>query len=183
MARYNNLFGSIIFFYLITLSPVFAVQTEVSAVISDDVGCDIQLPTTLNFIPQRTAEFQGVPAAHEIQPLHAKFTCTNKANQLVPKLSIEGQTPYTSDVIFLDGDPNGVGFMLRQSEGITPSLSDFYAPEKAIKRGEALSLSPLNIANQHQTEEVFWVGLVGPIQGNVLPGTFFSALTFNVFFQ
>lgn len=183
MARYNNPISGIIFLSLGTLSPVFAVQTDISAVIADDIGCDIHLPTTLTFIPQRTSEFQGAPTAHEIQPLRAEFTCANKTNPLVPKLSIEGPTPYATDVIFLNGEPNGVGFMLRRAEGSAPSLSDFYAPEKAIKRGETLSLSPLNIANQHQTEEIFWVGLVGPVQGNVLPGTFFSTLVFNVFFQ
>lgn len=183
MGRYNNLIRSIILLYLGTLSSTFAAQTDISAVIADDIGCEIRVPVSLIFTPQRTSAFQGAPAAHEIKPLRAELECAGKTNELVPKLSIEGHTPYETDTVFLNGEPNGVGFMLRLSDGPSPSLSDFYSPEKAIKRGTALPLPPLNIANQHHTEEVFWVGLVGPVQDNVLPGQFFSTLTFNVLFQ
>lgn len=183
MGRCNNLIGGIVLLYLGTSSLTFAAQTDIRAVISDDIGCEIRLPVSLTFTPQRTSAFQGAPTAREIKPLRAELACPEKTTQLVPRLSIEGHTPYDTDTIFLDGEPNGVGFMLRHGEGTAPSLNDFYAPDKAIKPGVALSLSPLNIANQHHTEEVFWVGLVGPVQGNVLPGKFFSALTFNVFFQ
>jgi len=183
MGRYNNLIGGVTLLYLSTFSLAFAAQTSISAVISDDLGCEIRLPASLTFSPQRTSVFQGSPAAYEIKPLRAELSCPNKTNELVPKLSIEGHTPYGTDTVFLDGEPNGVGFMLRLGEGTSPSLNDFYAPDKAIKQGMTLSLSPLNMTNQHHTEEVFWVGLVGPVQGNVLPGKFFSALVFNVFFQ
>ncbi|WP_300003693.1 fimbrial protein [uncultured Cedecea sp.] len=183
MARYNNLIRSIIFLYLGTLPSTFAAQTDISAAIADDIGCEIRVPVSLIFTPQRTSAFQGAPAAYEIKPLRAALECAGKTRELVPKLSIEGNTPYETDTVFLNGEPNGVGFMLRLSDGSSPSLSDFYSPEKAIKRGIALPLSPLNIANQHHTEEVFWVGLVGPVQDNVLPGQFFSTLTFNFLFQ
>lgn len=183
MARFNNLVTDTLCLYLITLSSSFAAQTNISATIADDIGCEIRLPVSVIFSPQRIALFQGAPAAHEIKPLRAELECANKTKQLEPKLSIEGQTPYETDSVFLSSEPNGVGFMLRLAEGDSPSLSEFYSPEKAIKRGIALPLSPLNSANQHQKEEVFWVGLVGPMQQDVRPGQFFSTLTFNVFFQ
>jgi len=183
MERSSNLVRNAISLYLATCSMAFAAQTDIRVVISDDIGCELRLPSSLTFRPQRTSAFQGAAEAHEIKPLRAELACPDKTNELIPRLSIEGHTPYATDAIFLDGEPNGVGFMLRLGEGTPPSLSEFYAPEKAIKQGMTLSLSPLNIANQHHTEEIFWVGLVGPVQGNVLPGKFFSALTFNVFFQ
>lgn len=157
--------------------------TEISAVITDDIGCGMTVASVLKFTPQRTSDFQGAVITHEIKPLQAVFTCTGKTGKLTPKVTLQGNTPYNSDTVFLDGTPNSAGFMLRLSEGSPLSLSDFYDTGKAIKRGKQISLSPVNAENQYRTEETFLVGLVGPLDGPATAGTFSAALTFNLIFQ
>ncbi|MES0689363.1 fimbrial protein [Providencia stuartii] len=182
MGKYNKHLG---FLFLFLCGGAFAKgnETEISAMINDDIGCEIRLPSSLEFTPQRTSAFQGVTTTYEIKPLRAQLLCVDKTAELTPKLTLEGNTPYSENSIFLDGIPNSVGFMLRVSDGTPISLGDFFQLDKAIKRGEPVFLTPLNLANHHQVEEIFLVGLVGPIDGNAVPGKFSAALTFNLIFQ
>lgn len=160
-----------------------AEMTEISAVVTGDSGCSMTIPSVLNFTPQRTSAFQGAIKTHEIKPLQAVFTCTDKSGQLTPKITLQGNTPYNNDSVFLDGAPNSAGFMLRLSDNTSPGLSDFYDTEKSIKRGKQILLNPLDEKNNYRTEEVFLVGLVGPVSGVATPGRFSAALTFNLIFQ
>lgn len=183
MGKFNS---SLIYFLLLLMCGSQLTQasdTEISALINDDSGCEIRLPSTLEFTPQRVSAFQGATTTHEIKPLHAQLFCVDKFVELTPKLTLEGNTPYSVNSIFLDGTPNSTGFMLRVSDGTPLSLGDFYQPDKAIKRGVQIPLTPLNAENHYLVEEVFWVGLVGPVETNVLPGKFSAALTFNLVFQ
>ncbi|OBU05183.1 fimbrial protein [Morganella psychrotolerans] len=157
--------------------------TEISAVITDDIGCGMTVASVLKFTPQRTSDFQGAVTTHEIKPLQAVFTCTGKTGKLTPKITLQGNTPYNSDTVFLDGTPNSAGFMLRLSDGSPPSLSDFYDTGKAIQRGKQIALGPVSAENQYRTEETFLVGLVGPLDGPATAGAFSAALTFNLIFQ
>ncbi|QLQ97051.1 fimbrial protein [Providencia alcalifaciens] len=160
-----------------------AEKTEIRAVITDDVGCEIRIPNVLQFTPKRTSDFTGAITTHEIKPLKAQFICVDKTGNLTPKITLQGNPPYNESTIFLDGTPNSTGFMLRLSDGTPLSLSDFYDPSKAFKRGEQIALTPLTQDNAHQTEETFLVGLVGPIDGEATPGEFSASLTFNLIFQ
>lgn len=169
---------------LYCLSPTLrAGTTEISAVITDDIGCGMTIPSVLQFTPQRTADFQGALKTHEIRPLQAIFSCTDKTGNLIPKITLQGNTPYSSDTIFLDGTPNSAGFMLRLYDGSLPALNDFYNTNKAISRGKQIALTPLNAKNNFRTEETFLVGLVGPVDGPATPGEFSAALIFNLIFQ
>lgn len=160
-----------------------AENTEISAVITDDVGCEIRIPNSLQFTPMRTSDFQGAITTHQIKPLKARLICVDKTGVLTPKITLQGNTPYNENAIFLDGTPNSTGFMLRLSDGTPLSLSDFYDTSKAFKRGEQIALTPLTRENYHQTEETFLVGLVGPVDGEATPGEFSASLTFNLIFQ
>ncbi|MEG0279819.1 MAG: fimbrial protein [Morganella sp. (in: enterobacteria)] len=157
--------------------------TEISAVITDDIGCAMTVASVLKFTPQRTSDFQDAVMTHQIKPLQAVFTCTGKTGKLTPKVTLQGNTPYNNDAVFLDGSPNSAGFMLRLSDGSPLSLNDFYDTGKAVKRGKQILLSPVNAENQYRTEETFLVGLVGPLDGPATAGTFSAALTFNLIFQ
>jgi len=172
-------------FWIICLQPsaISAGMTEFSAIISDDIGCSMTLPSVLRFTPQRTADFIGAPKTHEIKTLRAVFTCKDKSGRLTPKITLQGNTPYNTDTVFLDGTPNSSGFMVRLFEGMTPSLNDFYNTEKAISRGKQITLTPLNAENHYRTEEIFLVGMVGPMEGPATPGEFSAALIFNLIFQ
>lgn len=169
---------------LYCLSPaVRAGTTEISAVITDDIGCGMTIPSVLQFTPQRTIDFQGVLKTHEIKPLQAVFSCTDKTGKLTPKITLQGNTPYSTDTVFLDGTTNSAGFMLRLSDGSMPSLNNFYDTDKAIARGKQIALTLLDTKNHFRTEETFLIGLVGPVDGPATPGEFSSALIFNLIFQ
>ncbi|WP_143970747.1 fimbrial protein [Morganella morganii] len=169
---------------LYCLSPALrAGTTELSAVITDDIGCGMSIPSVLQFTPQRTTDFQGALKTHEIKPLQAVFSCTDKTGKLTPKITLQGNTPYSADTLFLDGTPNSAGFMLRLYDGSQPSLNDFYDTGKAISRGKQIALTPLNAENHFRTEEIFLVGLIGPVDGPATPGEFSAALIFNLIFQ
>lgn len=169
---------------LYCLSPALrAGTTEISAVITDDIGCGMTIPSVLQFTPQRTTDFQGALKTHEIKLLQAVFSCADKTGKLTPKITLQGNTPYSTDTVFLDGLPNSAGFMLRRSEGTMPSLNDFYNTDNAIARGKQIALTPLNAENHFRTEETFLVGLVGPVDGPATPGEFSAALIFNLIFQ
>ena len=164
-------------------SAISAEVTEFSAVISDDIGCEMTMPSMLRFTPQRTSDFMGELKTHEIKTLQAVFSCKDKTGRLTPKMTLQGNTPYSTDAVFLDGTPNSSGFMLRKYDGTMPSLNEFYNTEKAIHRGKQIALTPLNAENHYRTEETFLVGLVGPMNGPATPGEFSAALIFNLIFQ
>ncbi len=183
MHKFNKLF---IIFFAMLLNGWHGVQaesTEIRAIITDDVGCEIRIPSSLQFTPKRTSDFTGSTTTHEIKSLKAQFICVDKTGNLTPKITLQGNTPYNESTIFLDGTPNSTGFMLRLSDGTPISLSDFYDTSKAFKRGEQIVLTPLTQDNTHQTEETFLVGLVGPVDGDAVPGEFSASLTFNLIFQ
>jgi len=118
--------------------------------------------------------------------LHIK--CVDETQELQPTLTLRGVTPYASDAlktVFIDGAPNGVGFMVRQSTDNAPiALADFYRPDKAIGNGGAGETpTPLNSQNLYQSETLLWVGLVGPLQAAIKPGNFHASLAINVAFQ
>ncbi|WP_265694176.1 fimbrial protein [Providencia rustigianii] len=183
MRKYNELI-SILFAVLLSGLPLaHAENTEIRALITDDVGCEIRIPNSLQFTPMRTSDFTGAITTHQIKPLKAQFICIDKTGNLTPKITLQGNTPYNESTIFLDGTPNSTGFMLRLSDGNPLSLSEFYDTSKAFKRGEQIALTPLNKDNYHQTEETFLVGLVGPVDGEATPGEFSASLTFNLIFQ
>ncbi|HGN1706722.1 TPA: fimbrial protein [Providencia rettgeri] len=184
MGRYANWLSSL-FVMLCCLSPVSqaAETTEISAIISDDIGCSMDIPSVLQFTPKRTNDFIGTLKTFEIKPLQAIFKCKDKTGKLTPKITLLGNTPYSTDTIFLDGTPNSAGFMLRLYDGTIPSLNDFYDASKAIARGKQIALTPLNAENHFQTEETFLVGLVGPVDGPAISGKFSATLIFNLIFQ
>lgn len=183
MAKFNNIYPGFLLLLWCGSYSALSSETEISAQINDDMGCEIHIPSSLEFTPQRVSNFQGATTTHEIKPLPAQLVCVDKTAELVPQLTLDGNTPYSENSIFLDGTPNSAGFMLRVSDGTPPSLGDFFQLDKAIKRGAQIPLTPLNTANHHQVEEVFLVGLVGPVEGNPTAGKFTAALTFNLIFR
>lgn len=164
---------------------------SLSAVISDSVGlgCQITVPdNVIQFTPLQVKTLVGVIKTYQIKPLTFRLSCVDETEELSPLLTLQGVTPYTEDTtasIFLDGTPNGVGFMVRQSADNSPiALADFYRPDIAIpNNGVPKLLTKLNTGNHYQSETVLWVGIVGPLTPAVVPGNFQAALTLNVAFQ
>ena len=161
-----------------------------SALIDNDpLNCELSIPqNVLSFDPLLTSQVTGTVTTYQIKPLRLKLACIDTQKAVQPMLTIEGETPYSNvaqNKVFLNGTPNGVGFMLRQSENNKPiALSEFYSPGAAIGAGgHATPLMLLNEANQYQGESLLWVGLVGPLQPQVLPGQFNASLIINVAFQ
>ncbi len=181
---------------LILLSNTFAWANNSSstivmnAVISNKgVGCEMTLPQTLlRFKPLQDTQLKGMVQAYEIKPLVVKLYCVNETQAIKPKLTLQGVTPYSSDTyqtVFLDGTPNGAGFMVRQTtDDKSISLTDFYRPEAAIGNIKTrVSLNELNNDNQYQSEATLWVGVVGPFQSNIIAGYFHASLIINVAFE
>lgn len=153
------------------------------------LGCQMNLSeNTLQFRPLQSSQLTGGAQTYQIQPLRVQLTCSEEQQTLLPTLTIEGVTPYSNDqqkVIFLNGKPNGVGFMLRQAiDENTISLADFYQPDQAISQGSKKNvLTTLDKNNNYQSETLLWVGLVGPFQPEITPGNFNASLTLNVVFD
>lgn len=151
------------------------------------VGCEMTLPNTvLTFRPLQVNKLVGNIKTYQIQPIKLVLTCTDEKEEIQPTLSIQGNTPYqqANSTVFLDGSLNGVGFMLRQSSDNNPiSLADFYNPSEALaNNGKPKVLASLDTANNYYKETVLWVGLVGPMQPDVIAGDFHATLTINVAF-
>lgn len=153
------------------------------------LGCELTLPeSVLQFKPLHSSQLMGALGTYQIKPLRVKLACVDESEAILPILTLEGDTPYAQDIqqtVFLNGTPNGVGFMVRQSSDDKPiALVDFYQPDAAIGRGgNGKPLSLLNEANLYQNETLLWVGLVGPLQPEIIPGHFYASLTLNVAFQ
>lgn len=153
------------------------------------VGCDLIVPTSvLQFKPLKSSQLTGAIQTYQIQSLRVQLRCVDEHEAIMPILTIEGETPYADDVekaVYLNGKPNGVGFMVRQSLSGTPiGLAEFYQPAAAIGQGgKGTPLAELNEGNQYTNEQVLWVGLVGPFLPEVLPGYFQASLTLNVAFE
>ncbi|MGM0938989.1 MAG: fimbrial protein [Pseudomonadota bacterium] len=153
------------------------------------VGCELIVPTSvLQFKPLQSSQLTGAIQTYQIQPLRVQLHCVDEHEAIIPTLTIEGETPYTDDAeqtVFLNAPPNGVGFMIRQSETDAPmSLAEFYQPAAAIGYGgKGVPLSELNEDNLYTHEQVLWVGLVGPFQPDIVPGYFQASLTLNVAFE
>lgn len=159
-----------------------------SAVIGTDVsGCSISVPeSTLGFNPVFNYKLTGGVTTYQIKPLQVALFCTDVTESITPSLSLTGTTPYagTDNTVFLDGDINGVGFMVRRSDGNQPSLSGFYNTGEAIaNNSDPVTLTTLNSSNGYYSEENFWVGLVGPLGSDIVPGVFSATLVVNVVFQ
>lgn len=167
-----------------------AATLSLQAVIANKgLGCDLTLPeTTLQFKPLSVSQLDGAVQTYQILPLHIQLHCEDEHEAIRPMLTVEGETPYPDDVdqtVFLSGTPNGVGFMLRQSEqDASIPLTDFYQPAAAIGQGgQGYSLTMLNDDNAYHSDTVVWVGLVGPFQPAIIPGHFHASLTLNVAFE
>lgn len=166
----------------------FAATVGFRAVIAADTsGCAVIVPeSTVNFTPLQARVLTGPVTTYQIKPLQVVMSCSGENLAITPSLTLQGHTPYTmtSNTVFLDGAANGVGFMVRQSDGSTPSQADYYNPQKAISNnGEPVIFSPLDSSNNHYQEKVFWVGLVGPLSSPIVPGPFSATLILNVVFQ
>ncbi|EKT60166.1 fimbrial protein [Providencia sneebia] len=163
---------------------------SINAVIANKgLGCEMVLPeTVLQFIPLQTNQLTGAVKTFQIKPLVMQLSCVDETESILPTLTLLGTTPYVGDAehtVFLDGTPNGVGFMVRQSADNSPiGLADFYRPSEAIGNnnlGQPLTL--LDDNNHYQAEKILWVGMVGPLQSNINSGRFHASLTLNVAFQ
>lgn len=174
---------------LLSLCPsVFSATVDFRALIGRDVsGCSISVPeSTLGFNPLFLHKLTGGVTTYQIKPLQVSLFCTDVHEVITPSLSLTGTTPYvgTDNTVFLDGDINGVGFMVRRSSGSQPSLSGFFNTGEAIaNNGDPVTLTPLSSDNDYYSEENFWVGLVGPFGSDVVPGAFSATLVVNVLFQ
>ena len=142
----------------------------------------------LQFKPIKVNQLSGSVQTFQIKPLRLLLACGDETAQSIqPILTLEGDTPYTEtqQTVFLNGTPNGVGFMVRTLEdNSTPSLADFYQPDAALSAGgKGVELAALDTGNVYQNETQLWVGLVGPFQSQVTPGAFDASLILNVAFQ
>lgn len=174
--------------------PITAAQQNaelsLSAVISNKgLGCELILPQTSFYFKSLTSnQLTGAIQTYEVQPLQLQLSCANEHEELLPVLTLKGETPYTEDTqrtIFMNGTPNGVGFMVRQSPDNKPiPLADFYQPNAAIGAGDrGHSLEILNQNNLYQSNPLLFVGLVGPLQTNIKAGSFYASLTLNIEYQ
>ncbi|WP_195848305.1 MULTISPECIES: fimbrial protein [Providencia] len=154
---------------------------------SDTTGCSMLIPdSTLNFRPLKANDLTGGTTTYQIKPIQIVLFCTGTDDPIIPSLSVTGNTPYasTSDTVFLDGVVNGVGFMVRQSDGSMPSQVEYYSPADAVvNSGTPMVMNTLDSNNGHYSEEVFWIGLVGPLGDTVVPGPFSATLIVNIIFQ
>lgn len=166
--------------------PVSALSLQ-AVIASKGVGCDLIVPTSvLQFKPLQSSQLTGAVQTYQIQPLRLQLRCVDERDAVMPTLTIEGESPYVEhDTVFLNGPPNGVGFMVRQSKGDAPiSLAAFYQPTEAIGHGgKGTPLAVLDDDNQYRHEQVLWVGLVGPFQPDIMPGHFQASLALNVAFE
>lgn len=185
-----GLFMSTLMFNMLAITAVQGAPLLMKAVIVDkDLGCEMTLrESVLQFSPLRTNQLMGAIQTHQIMPLRMQLACVDETKDILPTLFLTGETPYaqdTSQTVFLNGTPNGVGFMVRQSTDNTPiSLANFYQPSTAIgSGGTGHPLAMLNSGNLHQYETLLWVGVVGPFQPNIIVGHFHASLTLNVVFQ
>lgn len=168
--------------------PVSGLSLQ-AVIASKGEGCSLIVPTSvLQFKPLQSSQLTGSIQTYQIQPLRVQLRCVDEYEAVMPTLTIEGETPYADDVeqvVFLNGTPNGVGFMVRQSLADTPiSLTEFYQPAAAIGHGgKGAPLAELNEDNLYTHEQVLWVGLVGPFLPEIIPGYFQASLTVNVVFE
>lgn len=165
-----------------------AATVDFRALIANDVtGCSVQVPSSsLTFSALKARDLIGEVTTYQIQPLQVVLQCTGADSPTTPTLSVTGNTPYegTENTVFLDGAKNGVGFMVRQGDGNPPALSEFYnTAEAVVNNGDPLVMTTLDTSNNYYREEPFWVGVVGPLGGTVVPGPFSSTLIVNVVFQ
>lgn len=172
---------------LMMTSVSSAEPVSLQAVIANKgLGCDFSVTeSSLRFNPVAVKQLTGGVQTFQIQPIHLQLHCVDEQSAILPKLSLTGETPYMTDpdqVVFLSGPPNGVGFMIRQSENDQPiALSDFYQPTEAIGHGG--QGQALDESNQYTSDRVLWVGLVGPFLTDVVPGHFQASLTLNMAFE
>ncbi|CAI1241587.1 Uncharacterised protein [Serratia fonticola] len=168
--------------------PVSVLSLQ-AVIANKGAGCGLIVPTSvLQFKPLKSSQLTGAIQTYQIQPLRVQLRCVDEQEAIKPTLTIEGETPYADDVekaVYLNGKPNGIGFMVRQSLAGTPiGLAEFYQPAAAIGQGgKGAPLTELNKDNQYTSEQILWVGLVGPFLPEVLPGYFQASLTLNVAFE
>ncbi|WP_416886561.1 hypothetical protein [Marinospirillum sp.] len=174
---------------------IFVVFTSVShasstmtfrALIGEDItGCDVILPeTTLNFKPLQGKNIIGPVSTFQINKLSLQLFCEEQVRDIVPSITLKGSTPYLgNDTVFLNGEPNGVGFMVRRGSE-QPPLNDFYNKDEAIKNNNTpINLNTLGNANNYYNEESLWIGLVGPVSSPIKSGPFSATLIINVVFR
>lgn len=189
MVRLNKLIMINLFIIIINFTPVIYASSTMTfkAIIGDDItGCDIILPeTTLTFKPLHAKDIVEPASTFQINKLSLQLFCEDEVKDIIPSITLKGSTPYGyTDAIFLNGEPNGVGFMVRKNNGNQPSLGDFYNIDDAIKNNDyPLSLNILGNVNSYYSVEDFWVGLVGPLSDTIKPGPFSATLIININFR
>lgn len=162
---------------------------SISALIANKgVGCEMTLPNNvLTFTPLQANKLVGNIKTYQIQPIKLILMCTDEKEEIQPTLTVQGNTPYQegNNTVFLDGSLNGVGFMLRQSSDNNPiALADFYNPNEAIvNNGQPKTFASLGTENNYYQEALLWVGIIGPMQPDVIAGDFHATLTINLAFQ
>ncbi|OAT34598.1 fimbrial protein [Proteus myxofaciens] len=153
------------------------------------LSCELVLPqNVLQFKPLQANQLTGSVRTFQVLPLHLEMMCGDENENIIPTLTLSGETPYSQDTeqaVFLSGTPNGVGFMVRKSADDKPiNVTDFYQPKSAIvKGGLGQPLTELNDKNFYRSDAVLWVGLVGPFQPEVIPGQFHASLILNMSFE
>lgn len=166
--------------------PISTLSLE-AMIANKGLGCELVVPTSLlQFKPLQLSQLNGTVQTYQVLPLTVQLRCVDESEAITPTLTIEGETPYVDhDKVFLNGTPNGVGFLVRQSKGDEPmSLASFYQPTEAIGHdGKGTVLGALNTDNKYSYDQVLWVGLVGPFQPEIMPGYFQASLTLNVVFE
>lgn len=181
--------GGIAFMLTINSTVLAADLSMMASIAKKGVGCEIVLPeNVLTFTPLNMRQLEGPIRAYQIKPLILRLSCVNETELIRPMLTLRGITPYAEDLhqaVFLDDTPNGVGFMVRQSKDDKPiALVDFYQPDAAIGNDNTgQSLNILDSGNQYKSDDILWVGIVGPLQSNIIAGRFHASLTINVAFQ
>lgn len=189
MERLTDLKGRWVALLLSSLSlPALADTVNFSAIIGKDTdGCSVSVPENIfSFKPLRIRDLTGPVTAHEIKRLLVVLSCSDTTETIAPALSLTGNTPYSGigDAVFVDGSMNGVGFMVRQGNRVTPTLENFYNTKDALKNNDTpLLLGSLDVNNGYYREEEFLIGLVGPFGDNITPGSFSTTLIINVVFQ
>ncbi|UBX47795.1 fimbrial protein [Providencia alcalifaciens] len=180
----------LIFLCFGSLRVAYAEPMTLKAVIaSRGIGCEINLlERVLEFKALQASKLVGAIQAYQIKPLTLQISCVDETEVFQPILSLQGSTPYPNDTlqtVFLDGAPNGIGFMVRQSvDNQAISLADFYRPDLAIRNhGDGVPIQILDISNQYHSNTLLWVGVVGPLQPEITSGRFQAALTVNVAFE
>lgn len=186
MEKYNKLTPALAMIILFNASAVMAEEVPLSsgdttftATITDG-SCDWLWNETVLHFPPVTTEQVKSETALMIKPLTVFIQCTQP---LIPQLKITGNTPFQdTQSVFIDGTSlRNIGFMLQPDDGsqTMPSLRSFY--NNGIAGNALVNNIPFNlnsINDNHQVQQIIWVGLIGMGASDlIIPGEFSASLT------